>query len=111
MLAVAGQEVDKGECSILMAGICNCYSYHPAVEIAHPYLAAGKPEYQFWLCQWHPAEWLSEPIFLIWATFITLVSMCPRSNPVGTEEIHDYSNFTRYETGSEKLGYLGWAHS
>lgn len=36
MLAVAGQEVDEGECSILMAGICNCYSYHPVVETAHP---------------------------------------------------------------------------
>lgn len=51
MLAVAGQEVDEGECSILMAGICNCYSYHPVVEIAHPYLTARKPECQFWLCQ------------------------------------------------------------
>lgn len=37
--------------------------------------------------------------------------MCPRSNLVGTEEVHDYSNFTHNETGSEKLGYLGRAHS
>lgn len=64
MLAVPGQEADEGECP---TDGWNLYLLQspPGVEIAHPRLAARKPEPQPWLCQEHAEEQLLAPVFLI----------------------------------------------